>query len=420
MNSLIRNGILKRVSVLMSGTVIGQLALFSVTPILTRVYPTSSFNDFGIYTAILSVASVVATFRLESAIPIAKDRSEAYSIANLSILTSAIIAIASLLVSFIILKAGLINISSSIWHFSILIGISVFLVGAFESLIALQIRLDSFKKIAYAKATQGFASAIGQVSMSILSYSSVGMIMGDAFGRIFGFKNLYADFRRNRPVIRKSNLLLILKKYKDFPLYSTPAGLVNSLGVQAPIFLLSAAFTPSQVGLYIFCNRILAIPTGLLARNLGQVYLSEFSRMDELNQPTSSIAKQYFLISFISASLFCIPLIVFSDKIIPFIFGDQWAAAVPMLKALLILSIFQVSAVTISQTLNATRKNSWQLIWDSARLISLFATFYWSKSNDQTVYQSVECYSITNTVFYIILIIISINALKHKSRSQYL
>ncbi len=49
------------------------------------------------------------------------------------------------------------------------------------------------------------------------------------------------------------------KRYIQFPLYSFPAGIINAIALQLPVFMLSAIYGLSVVGMYTFAYSHLGI-----------------------------------------------------------------------------------------------------------------------------------------------------------------
>src|SRR5690625_3611188 len=75
--NLIHNDFIRSVSVLMSGTIISQIAIVLITPILTRIYGPEEFGLYAIYTALLYTLTIISSLHYESAIPLSKNDKDA-------------------------------------------------------------------------------------------------------------------------------------------------------------------------------------------------------------------------------------------------------------------------------------------------------------------------------------------------------
>ena len=92
--SLIKsNNVVKNSSVLMLGTLISQLVVILVSPILTRMYSPEDFGVFSVYVAIVAFFTVISNLRYELAIPISKSLTVTLSIAKLSLLLMSLFSV---------------------------------------------------------------------------------------------------------------------------------------------------------------------------------------------------------------------------------------------------------------------------------------------------------------------------------------
>ncbi|MFC6592941.1 oligosaccharide flippase family protein [Deinococcus lacus] len=287
-----------------------------------------------------------------------------------------------------------------------MVGLSVWLIGAFQALSALSIRHDRFGQIARAKVTQGLGLAVGQVALGLLSPSSLAFTGGDAVGRLAGLSRLLETYRKvsadQQTAVPARTLL---REYRQFPLYSMPAAGINALGAQAPVLLLGFAFAPALAGLYVFANRLVAVPVGLVARTLSQVYLGEVGQVQAKGGRLQPVLTRYLLAALLAVGAGCGLVLLTASWFIPWLFGTQWLPALPVLKALLTLAIIQVPASAVSQTLNATGRNHWQLIWDIARLLAVVLAFMLARQFRMDLSQTIWLYAGVSALCYAVLIL---------------
>lgn len=409
----ISSPMVRRVGTLMGGTLAGQLAVFVVTPLLTRLYSPEAFSDFGLYMALSGFFSVLATLRLEAAVPIARTDADAVGLTRLAMQSSVGMAILAALFTALALHLGWFTSSAYPWGLSAVVGVSVWLIGAFQALTALSIRQDQFGQIARAKTTQGVGLAAGQVLLGLLSPSSLSFTAGDAVGRVAGMGRLLGVYRRAAAQATVSTPgSSLLRDYRQFPLYSMPGAGINALGAQAPILLLGLTFAPALAGLYVFANRLVAVPVGLIARTLSQVYIGEVGKVQARGGALQPVLTRYLLAALMAAGLGAALVMLIAPWLVPWLFGAKWTAALPVLNALLFLTIIQVPASTISQTLNATKHNHWQLIWDTGRLLAVGLAFAVARQRALDLPQTVWMYAGISAACYAVLIAAAYASLK--------
>lgn len=394
----------RRAGTLMGGTLAGQLAVFAVTPLLSRLYSPAAFNDFGVYLAVSGIFSVLATLRLEAAVPVAHSDADALGLTRLALQSSALFGVLAAAFTVAALQAGWLSAAASPWGLAGVVGVSVFLIGTFQALSALHIRQDRYGTIARAKTTQGLGLAAGQIALGLLSPTSLAFAAGDAAGRLAGLSQLYRQYRQAPAPEQGERALPLLRRYRQFPLYSMPAAGINALGSQAPLLLLGLAFAPAVAGLYVFANRLVAVPVGLIARTLGQVYLGEVGKVQAREGALRPVLTRYLLAAGAATALGAGLALVLAPQLVPWLFGEQWTAALPVLSALLLLALIQVPASTISQTLNATGHNRWQLIWDLGRLMAVVGTFLGARAAGLDLVQTVYWFAGVSAACYAALI----------------
>ena len=118
------------------------------------------------------------------------------------------------------------------------------------------------------------------------------------------------------------------KRYIQFPLFSFPAGIINALALQLPIFMLSAIYGLSVVGMYSLAYTLLVLSSSLISSSLAQVYYAEVSKMMREN---SKEIKNLYISTTRKLLMVGIPLIMIPCLLAPFlfpvIFGDVWKEA---------------------------------------------------------------------------------------------
>ena len=67
-------------------------------------------------------------------------------------------------------------------------------------------------------------------------------------------------------------MFLLATRYKDFPKFSLPAILSNTLSINLLNILISTFFSVVTLGYYSLVQRILAIPSIFIGNSIGQVY----------------------------------------------------------------------------------------------------------------------------------------------------
>lgn len=256
------------------GTALGQLFSVLVLPIVSRQYDPIQRGYFGIFGAYIAIASVVVGLRYEMATPSADSEEEADQLLTLSLLTGVVISALSGLVYF-----GLhyFNIGGyghlAGWSTWLLI-LTLVLTGAFSSLRFWFVRRADFGGISKAMVQQGFIRALVPVMLGFLRFDWIGLALGEVVGRVSGVFSLGRTAWTGIQVALKDRggLIATARKHRAMPLQMMPSSLIDSLAFSVSVPLFFGLYGGVSAGLYSMAMTVIAIPSGLIAASVGDVF----------------------------------------------------------------------------------------------------------------------------------------------------
>jgi O-antigen/teichoic acid export membrane protein len=245
-----KNQFARGISVLVGGTAGSQLVMLLASPLLTRLFSPEEFGLLAVYTSFLALFTVVTSLRYELAIPLPTDEKEAVNVVILSLLiVVAISLISALMVIFsgaaLATLFGVSTLSDYLWF----LPIGVFFVGTYQVFNFWAIRQKNFGGISKTRIKQAITTLIIQLIGYKLGVAA--LIGGHAGGQGVGSLALAGNsFKRNFFYqVSLSGIVTAAQRYRKFPLYSTWAGLFNTLGGQLPLLMFAALFSPVAAGL---------------------------------------------------------------------------------------------------------------------------------------------------------------------------
>jgi O-antigen/teichoic acid export membrane protein len=390
----------RNIALLASGTIISQLIVLATIPILSRIYDSSDFGILATYASILGIISVIASLRYELAIPLAKTDKEAVALLILCIIITIFITLI-VLFAMIILEDRI-----SIW----LLPIGVFFAGLYQTFNYWAIREKDLKVVAKTKVSQAVAM-IG-VQVIFFKYGSLALILGHVFGKSAGVSSLVMPIIRSKTVLLKKNtfsdIMSVAKRYKKFPLISSWAGLLNSIGNLAPNLLFALLYSPSAAGLFFIASRITSMPISLLGVAIGQSFYAEAVESNEkerLASLTKKTAKKLFMIIIIPM------LVIFmaGEEVTTLILGIEWRESGKMVEWLSFLMAAQFITAPIGTVFSITEQQlkGWvlQLNLTILRIGSIFIAF----QQGLGIVDSVMIFSVTSSIGYLIFLFYSVN-----------
>lgn len=316
---------------LATGTAAGQAIVVLASPILTRLYSPEDFGVLAVYAAILGIVTVVASLRYELAIPLPRSDGSAVNILALSLICMVgVTAFTALLVALLGDRISLWTNTPVLAPYLWLLPVGVALGGSYQAFNCWAVRKRAFSRIARTKLQQGGGMVATQIGLGLAQMGPVGLILGQIVGQTAGLTNLVCSAgREDRAALDRIRSLRIrwaARRYRRFPIYSTWSGLANTSGLQLPLLLFAALFSPAIAGLYVLAHRVLQIPMSLLGQAIGQVFYSnaaEARRESRLDAIVLRTLSGLVRIGFGPIVL----LAVSAPELFAFLFGADWREA---------------------------------------------------------------------------------------------
>lgn len=316
----------------MAGTASAQLVSILVSPILTRLFPPHAFGTLAVYSSIAGVCSAVATLRYHTAIPIPRSDSDAEVLVKLSLALSIIVASISCILSFALgsTVARTFDVDSLVpWIY--LLPISVVGAGVYQTLYFWAGRHGHFRSVSGGKVLGGVGGAAANISLGFCGLASGGLIVGSLINQWLTTAALLRKYLSGVGGIRTlgplSELWSAARKYDRCPKLVLPADLINSVAQEAFVFLLSGCFSSVVVGLYSVTQRVVVLPSNLVAAAFADVFRQRASA-DYAN--TGSCRAIYLKTLKSLALMSLVPLlllIIFAPAAFRIFFGAEWKAA---------------------------------------------------------------------------------------------
>lgn len=346
----------RNVLTLMTGTTISQAIPIAISPILTRIYTPEDFGMFALFISIVSLMAVVSTGKYELSIILPKFNTYGFQLLSLSIIIAFFISI------FYLVTTYTISIFYLFDYIYFLLPITVFFIAINTTFDRYNNRIKNYKLMSYQRVIKTTVESLISVSFMLLFSIKSGMIWGFILGYfISSFMMLYINYQlfkelKLKPSLNKMKVLAI--KYKNFPKYSMPHTLLNTLSGNIAIFLIPIFYTNTTLGLYAFGLKIVQAPLSLISSAMfnvvGQKMAEEYSKGNEIKELFINLVKKLSLFT-----LLLLPIFIYMNDIFGIIFGQEWKQAGYFIQIMSpwILLVFIVSPLaTIPQIYNKQKK----------------------------------------------------------------
>ena len=321
----------RNVLTLMTGTTIAQAIPIAISPILTRIYTPEDFGLFALYISIVSFIAIVITARYEMAIVLPKSDIEAINIVALSIIITFILVLITS-ICLIVFKNEILNIlnAKSLGNLIFLIPISLLMAGLMQTFNYWSNRKEYFSTMSNSQIAQSVSVGIMQPVLGYFNFNS-GLIIGNIIGRILSAYILIDKFLKNDKEklkhINKKNIIVVMQKYKDFPLVNSLHAFSDIIRTSGSVMLISSFFGTSILGFYALSLRALQVPIGIIGSALGQVLYKKFTSIYNENENLYPYVKKVVFKLFLIATPIFGTLFLIAPELFAFVFGEKWRIA---------------------------------------------------------------------------------------------
>jgi O-antigen/teichoic acid export membrane protein len=418
------NPFIKNVLLISGSTVIGQVFILLIYPVVSRLYSVSDFGIFQLAQSYLSFMIVAGSLRYENAILLPEEDSDSRSVWQLTLLINLFFFIVFLLVLAVTFILRL--------NFGALLGIGAFIyflpfifLGAvvYQSLVYLNLRIRSFSTIGKTKIFQSVGNGTTQVFLGAFNVGAIGLFSGDLIGRSAGIFNLLRQsfkawgntlFTFNFNGIKRQAI-----RYKDFAIYNTPGALLNTAGFTLPALFIGKIYGLEILGLFAIVDRVYAAPSALIGQSISQVFMSESASL--INGQIEQLRTNYISILKKLAIVFIIPTIIvilFGPELFKIILGKKWARAGEFASILAIMQFFSFIVWPLIPTLIIMQLQKVQMVWEVSRVICILIGFYVCDSYKLNSNYAIMFYSFVMGLFYVLHVFLTLHFIKRRIKQE--
>ena len=325
-------GFISGVGRLGGGSLLAQAISLAVMPLITRLYNTDAFGIFALYAALTTILFPIANLRLNAAMLLPYSERQATGLFLAACVSTFFFA---LVLAPLVVLAVTPQLSKSpsteIWILW-LVPVGVLVQGQLQNLQFWILRRQGFSTMALGTIAEAIGDRATAVGIGYAEAGPTGLVLGRILGPVAHFAILARQslFTRPRPHLRRTRLLLVrrvVRRYRRFPLYSTPAFLFANGAREVPTLLLALLQPAGAVGAYALGVRVLNWPMLLIGDAISKVFLQKMASEKRSPESHGVVAEEVLRYS----SYLMVPptlvLVAFGDTLFRLVFGDSWEEA---------------------------------------------------------------------------------------------
>lgn len=361
------------------GVGVSQVLMLIATPFLTRLYSPEDFGLLAILTGVVSILTVLSSFRYAQALPIAESDTERNHI--LVLCNGITVGMAFIIVAVILIydSGSEVGANKSLFADVMwLIPIGFIAVGLQNSHRMLYLARKRFPMVALSQIFKTITT-IG-IQLSLFSLGGLGIALGFVTG--FGVSAFIlvapalGEFYKESPAVSWQGIRRVAHRHRNFPLYSSWSGVINNISQYLPYFILPIYFGPATAGFFLLANRMVFSPISLVVRATADVfipYAADARKNGTLGDLTAKLVKNM-------ATLTAIPVVILvtiSPQIFQRVFGEAWELSGILAQILAVSVFFNVIGNPLTRLFSILERQKMGFLFDvilgCARAVALVA-----------------------------------------------
>jgi lipopolysaccharide exporter len=397
----------RSVAIVAGGSALGQAISLAATPILTRLYTPADFGLMGVYSSLLTLVVTVASARYESAIPLPrKDRSAIDVLWLCFFLLLATASVCAVAVwwggSWLFERLNAAQLKPYGW----LLPLGVLGAGAYSILNLWAIRRRAYKRLAQTRLSQSVSSVAIGVALGSIWSGPLGLLLGVLAMQTAGITSLGRElFPATGSALHAPSLgrmSAAAYTYRQFPIFSTGAIFLCTLGMNVPSLLLTTLYGPEVTGWFNLAQRATLVPMTLVGTAISQIFLGEAAelirtRPADLPGLFRRVTRRTTRLSMLVLGIGVLAPFAFGP-----ILGAKWSTAGTYALFLAICCAGQLIVSPISSIVNLVQRLDIQLLLDALRLVAALLSLYVPYRLGGSGLMCVLSYSLAMTAMYVI------------------
>jgi len=205
------------------------------------------------------------------------------------------------------------------------------LILFFTSISSVQIhrlnRDEKFFLISLNGVLQKISTLVTQILLGFIGLGIYALVYGSLTGLILSVSYIFFSYTRKLKIFTKlsfENLVLVSKKYSNYPKFTVMQNFFNSLSNQSPIILIGYFYGIEYAGFYWMAMRVIQIPAVLFSDSVKKVFYTKASNVKEDLRRTFEVYNRFIY----GLAVAILPVVVLfwliGDDLIMYILGTKW------------------------------------------------------------------------------------------------
>ena len=330
-NRFLQSRIVRNTSVLLSGNILAQIITLLAYPIISRIYTPDEMGTLNLFVSIFAILVLLANAEYQNVLVFHKNEKDLPSV--LAVCLACVVLVSTIVLISVPFSAEISSLFGSTdladWYF--LMPIYVAATAIWNICDSLIIRKKLFKYISLYLVLLALYNVGLKILLGNMGWGTGGLIISAVSGSVLILLAvcLYAQWKDKlfsslgvRPTW--ASTLAIAREYIKFPKYSLSRKTLNLLSKSLPIFLLSAHFGMTDIGLYSMGLLLAHTPINVACGSLYKIMFRFVSEKVWNNEKILPVIKKYIAsVLMVGLPSFALLFFILPD-LTALLLGDDW------------------------------------------------------------------------------------------------
>lgn len=404
--TLLKDSFIRSVSLLASGSILGQIVGFIGSIIMTHLFAKDSIGILTMLTSITGIFTATINGRFDYAIVKEQDDKKVINLIDLSLYTGFLFSIAISIGSIFYFynKSEVINP-----YYCAIFVLSTLLLNVFTNVFrSYNNRVGDYKTMTLVLVIRKIAEAISMIIMGIINFGYYGLMISRIIGEYFGMKKETINIRRNKLTLFKSSknsLLDVFRIHRKQLFYSTPAAIINTLSYSVISLFIVELYGFAELGMYSISFQVLGLPLAIISGNISKVYFSEASKEFAKYGKFRSITKKTTGVLLVLSIIVLAIMFWIIPYIVPFVYGNAYLQSGIFIKIFAPMFAIRFISSALITGLVVADKQQFEMILECGFIISAVAIYIATSLYHYDIIWFLTAFSIMYSIIYILFFI---------------
>ena len=400
--TLMKSQMLRNVTKISSGTILGQAISIVTLPIFTRLYGATVIGYWTLFTSVAVIVNAFSDLGLSNAIMMDDEGEQSEKlfsvITTISFIISLIVG-----VGYFVIKS--VTPDPSGLHplfYSIVLFVLIFTQQQVNICYNWLNKKKQYNILMKNPIINNVSVAVIAIPLGLMGFTKYGYYIGLVLGQVFTLFHMRRYLPRIFFDFEFRDHFDVIRSHLTYVKFQMPTYLVAQVKNQAPVFFIRSFFGVEILGYYSVCMRVLNIPINLLASSIGKVYYQTAAEMKKKGQEVGDFTFRNMKRAMYVAIAPIVVIMSFGDIVCTLFLGNDYVITGNLSRIIVFMTFFQFLMMATQGITIVLEKQQYALISGIVQIIGYVVGLSIGKYVFSSVYIAVALMTVVFCVIQII------------------